>query len=406
MQIAGSVWRARTTTARMLAGAVAGAALILTLVAAAPAAGPRAGTGTITSDNFQLNAVSALSPSDAWAVGNGGRTLHWDGTSWSPVTLPGGSGLLSLSAVDAVSSSDVWAVGSRVKIQTPNPPLTRTLIVHWDGTAWRRVPSPGPSNTNLIPELTSVSMDSATDGWALGDVQNRTTGADTSLMAHWNGTRWQQVTTKPGFVFNGVASLSPTDATAAGAVQTTPSTFAAAVFRWNGTTWARTATLHAPPGVSATVNTTATGLSAQSATDMWATGFYRRGFGRGGNLAWHWDGTRWAVTTMPGGLPIGGLLGVAAISPTDVWAVGYQRAANGGTRTLIVHWDGTSWTQVPAPHPRPRIIGPPTNPPDFVLNGVSADSASDVWAVGYHQTAVGNRFTLILHWDGTAWTQS
>jgi hypothetical protein len=41
-----------------------------------------------------------------------------------------------------------------------------------------------------------------------------------------------------------------------------------------------------------------------------------------------------------------------------------------------------------------------------VLNGVSADSASDVWAVGYHQTAVGNRFTLILHWDGTAWTQS
>jgi hypothetical protein len=97
---------------------------------------------------------------------------------------------------------------------------------------------------------------------------------------------------------------------------------------------------------------------------------------------------------------------VAAISPTDVWAVGYQRAANGGTKTLIVHWDGTSWTQVPAPDSRPRIIGPPTNPPDFVLNGVGADSASDVWAVGYHQTAVGNRFTLILHWDGTAWTQS
>jgi hypothetical protein len=402
MQIAGSVRRARTTTARMLAGAAAGAALILALGAAAPpAAGPRAGTGTITNDNFQLNAVSALSSSDAWAVGSGRRTLHWDGTTWSPVMLPGGSGLLSLSAVDAVSSSDVWAVGSRVKIQTPSPPLTRTLIEHWDGTAWTRVPSPGPSNTNRIPDLASVSMDSATDGWAIGSVVNRAAGVFTTLVLHWNGNNWQQVSTKPGFVFDGLASFPPTNATAVGFVQTSPSTFAATVFHWNGTSWARAATLHAPPGVSATA-VEAAAVSARSATDMWAIGFYT-GSGGSGNLAWHWNGTRWTVTTMP---PLGTLLGVAAISPTDVWAAGYQRAASGGTKTLIVHWDGTSWTQVPTPDSRPNIIGPPTNPPDFVLNGVSADSASDVWAVGYHQTTVGNRFTLILHWDGTAWTRS
>jgi hypothetical protein len=106
----------------MLAGAAAGAALILTLGTAAPAAGPRAGTGTITNDNFQLNAVSALSSSDAWAVGTGGRTLHWDGTSWSPVTLHGGSGLLSLSGVDAVSSRHVGTA-------TPPPPESQSFWV-------------------------------------------------------------------------------------------------------------------------------------------------------------------------------------------------------------------------------------------------------------------------------------
>ena len=77
---------------------------------------------------------------------------------------------------------------------------------------------------------------------------------------------------------------------------------------------------------------------------MWATGFYT-GSGGSGNLAWHWDGTRWAVTTMPGGLPLGGLFGVAAINPTNVWAVGYHQTAVGNRFTLILHWDGTAWTR-------------------------------------------------------------
>ena len=268
MQTAGSVRRARITTARALPGAALGAALVLTLGAAAPpAAVPRAGTGTITNRAFALNAVSALSSSDAWAVGNGGKTLHWDGTSWSAVTLPGKGD--SLSAVDALSPSDVWAVGDRVG---PTQ-VTRTLIVHWDGTAWTRVPSPGPSKPGLGPVLNSLSMDSATDGWALGYVYHHITGAFTTLVLHWNGTSWQRVTTSPGFTLDAVASFSPTGATAVGSVETGPSTYPAAVFHWDGTSWTRTATLHAPLGVSAT-NVWAYSLSADSATDMWTAGGY------------------------------------------------------------------------------------------------------------------------------------
>jgi len=44
----------------------------------------------------------------------------------------------------------------------------------------------------------------------------------------------------------------------------------------------------------------------------------------------------------------GGLDAVAATSATDAWAVGnYSSASASGT--LILHWDGTAWTQVPSP---------------------------------------------------------
>jgi hypothetical protein len=39
------------------------------------------------------------------------------------------------------------------------------------------------------------------------------------------------------------------------------------------------------------------------------------------------------------------------------------------------------------------------------LTSVSADSASDAWAVGsYVSNTTGVRDTLILHWNGTAWS--
>jgi hypothetical protein len=50
-----------------------------------------------------------------------------------------------------------------------------------------------------------------------------------------------------------------------------------------------------------------------------------------------------------GGTPLeGGLSAVDATSATDAWAVGgYSSGSASGT--LILHWDGTAWTQVPSP---------------------------------------------------------
>jgi len=191
---------------RVLASAAMSAALVVTLGAAgAPAAGAQARADAVTNFKFALNAVSVLSSSDAWAVGDSATVLYWNGTGWAPVTIPGLPAAVSLSAVDALSPSDVWAAGF-----SSAGTLLDTLIVHWNGTAWKRVPAPGSFNTsNVIPALPSLSMDSATDGWAVGSVFDKNTGANTSLALRWNGTSGQRVTTSPGLSFNGVASFPP-----------------------------------------------------------------------------------------------------------------------------------------------------------------------------------------------------
>ena len=56
------------------------------------------------------------------------------------------------------------------------------------------------------------------------------------------------------------------------------------------------------------------------------------------------------------------------------------------------------------PHP---VTAGPVGPSSVynALTSVSADSASDAWAVGsYVSNTTGVRDTLILHWNGTAWS--
>jgi hypothetical protein len=91
-----------------------------------------------------------------------------------------------LSGVSAVSATDAWAVG----YYDNSSGVGDTLILHWNGTAWSKVKSPNPSSTSNV--LSGVSAVSATDAWAVGDYQNNTTGADDTLILHWNGTSWSR----------------------------------------------------------------------------------------------------------------------------------------------------------------------------------------------------------------------
>ena len=99
----------------------------------------------------RLAAVSAASPTDIWAVGSTNSSpaspyaLHYDGSTWKKVTLPGAADGSGLSGVSVVSSGDVWAVGNQDGTLRSGFAVWRTFTEHWDGSAWSIVPSPNDS---------------------------------------------------------------------------------------------------------------------------------------------------------------------------------------------------------------------------------------------------------------------
>ena len=106
----------------------------------------------------------------------------------------------------------------------------------------------------------------------------------------------------------------------------------------------------------------------------------------------------WTVVPSPSpGSVSNTLYGVAATSSTNAWAVGEHTNRTTG-QTLILHWNGTAWTQVPGPNPGGSRGG-------SVLTGVAATSSTNAWAIGNYATHGSLSQTLIEHWNGTAWTQ-
>ncbi len=110
------------------------------------------------------------------------------------------------------------------------------MILHWNGTAWQRVPSPSPSVGQFGNGLSSVAAISATNAWAVGCTDGCPVGGTPSI-ERWNGTSWQQVAapTTPYALYNlaGVAASSGTSAWVVGGGG--PATLeAAATAYWNG----------------------------------------------------------------------------------------------------------------------------------------------------------------------------
>src|SRR5438552_19005530 len=82
-------------------------------------------------------------------------------------------------------------------------------------------------------------------------------------------------------------------------------------------------------------------------------------------------------------IPIPDLNGVWGTSASDVWAVGVQNDYGKFLHSIILHYNGTAWSPV-------------WRGTTGALSGVWGTSASDVWAVGDNGT--------ILHYNGSTWS--
>jgi hypothetical protein len=351
------------------------------------------GWSVIPSPNAGITeAISAISPSDAWTagayVGNDSRqhtrTYRWNGNAWMLVPSPNPNrNESSFTSVSAMSASDAWAVGINFGGGV------NTLIEHWNGHIWTIVPSPNPSP--YLSVLSGVSAASPKDVWAVGSHSGNGNSVSHALIEHWNGRVWTIVPIPEAadkrFGLSAVSAISASGAWAVGSYVGDDNFSHTLIEQWNGHAW----TVVPSPNSGNTYDILR-GVSALSASDVWAAGYSIKTLEHGNifnTLIEHWNGHAWSIVPSPNPSSNSSLYSVSVISRSDVWVAGEYRLNDVDGYTLTEHWNGRMWTVVPSPnagHKSNRLVG------------ISALSSSDVWAAGAYVGADNIFRTLIEHW--------
>jgi len=216
-----------------------------------------------TTYSSTLQDVAATSVTDAWAVGNAGRSpllLHWNGTAWTRTQLPATvtRGAPWVSAVAATSTA-TWAV---VSTRTGRP----QRLVRWNGRQWGDVAV--TPDIGMRYGINSLAATSAANVWAI---------AGPGAMLHWNGRRWTCARTKDNL--SSVSTSSPANAWAVGF--SGYGTWVVA-WHWNGRTWKQVMTPKLGP-----VNSLNSVAVIPGSGRAWAVGNAEK------TLMLHWNGTAW-----------------------------------------------------------------------------------------------------------------
>jgi hypothetical protein len=324
----------------------------------------------------RFDSIAALSPHDAWAVGDyftgreGGRhgafIERWNGRRWRVVAAPIPRGAI-LWSVSASGAQDAWALG-----QTDDG---GQLIEHWDGARWRVAPALHPP----APILFGVAARTRHDAWAVG-VRSRGGGGKT-LIEHWDGTRWMVVPSpspgaapgrRPYAILRAVTAISPTDVWAAGYSGGVRSPVTRTLIEhWDGRRWTivPTPNVRSSRGVTNNILFAISGSRRDDVSAVGSWGSVPGGYGGKGDhaLALHWDGRSWSRSPTLAVAQRSLFLGVVTRG-RQAWAVG-DRGLQPHQQTLIEHWDGAHWSVVPSPA-------------GFSLAAVTTSSDGTVWTVG------------------------
>lgn len=297
---------------------------------------------------------------NVWGVGgtsnaNAGSAQHWAGQSWTSVTVPHPNGAGSnftwnFLAIWGNRASNVWAVG---QINDPTSGAVTPAVERFNGTQWIAC---GPTDA-CRPSATSA----LTAIYGLGD---NDIWATTSTQAfHWNGTQWTENSSglDSTSIIGSIWCASTNDCYASGQTKT---------YHWTGTTWTNIAGMFLK---------NPNGIWGSSTNDVWlgCADVNRQPF------MYHWDGNSWTLNSIQGAAATNqSTTKVFGLSSTDVWVVGQAG--------LVAHWDGTQW----------KTVSVGTTAPVY---GVWGAASNDVWVV-----ANDSNFTqpVYFHWNGVRWTSA
>ena len=240
---------------------------------------------------------------------------RWSGKRFVRQHLPPmQSGELEVGSADisASSATNAWVTGG---LYSPANPL---IALHWNGRKWEQVSTPGGEG------LGPVGTSSATNAWAEGS----------GTFDHWNGKAWSIDGTAPtGVQFSAIATSSPKLAYAVGFNATT---YAPVILRFNGTSWS-------PAVLSKTAKREdqLEGVTMHGGT-AWAVGI-----SGGGPRILHSTGGAWTVEqSLKSGYTLGG---ISAQSSKHAYAAGsHEGTIDPARRTYLEYFNGHSWKSEPS----------------------------------------------------------
>ena len=324
-----------------------------------------------------LTKTTATAGGKGMGIGANGQhsySARWDGSQWREVSVPETQYGDALNDTSGAADGSAWAVGFQ---RDAAGRQAGGEILHWSGGQWSQV-----DGSADVSSYDDVSSDAPGDAWVTG-------GSDSE---HWDGTAFHQVRNpfqRTQGVIDDVAAFAPDDAWMVGSFSGAAGQVT--IFaHYDGTKW------NIQRKIGRARSSSTADVSATSPSDVWSVGSTSTTFLHAHSRISHFDGTTW----QPVGHPDPGkfstsLLGDDARTADDAWAVGSRSDSEYTARTLIEHWDGSSWSTVPS-----RSL----DVDQSWLTGVSADTATDAWAVGQSETRYGQEQNAIAeHWDGNAW---
>ncbi len=331
---------------------------------------------------------------------------------WKSIIGPGLGGYnAGITDIAVVSPDNVWAVGTR---RTSTPPLPvpfinkpptvdigpdQPLILHWDGANWQSQTIPGLM-ANRSYSLSGVYVISANDLWVIGSTMSTAQPngyniiAERTFAAHWDGSNWQTVgTPNPGTFGNfltDITAISADNIWAIGYYEDANLNTHPMIMRWDGKSWELEQV--ALPGDSKGM---LFNIATVAPDQIWAVGKHQRNNSNNEEyepLVLQRVGTQWNVMPVPP-LPSSGkgqsalryISAISANAPDNIWIVG----VSSDNQSVTMRWDGSGWQVIPVPLDKFTF-----------LDKVVVLAKNDAWAVGSSRRGPG----VVLRWDGNGWS--
>jgi hypothetical protein len=163
--------------------------------------------------------------------------------------------------------------------------------------------------------------------------------------------------------------------------------------QWNGSTWA----IQSVPLPTGAVGAVLEAVSCASASDCTAVGWSATSSDAVSTLAEQWNGSTWTVESTPtrskGETE---LLGVSCPSANVCVAVGTVAPGSNTPEGLIDRWNGSTW--------KAQTVAKPAGVTHIGLQGVSCTSGTNCTAVGSYFQATEDQAPLAEQWNGSTWT--